>query len=304
MTQLRHVAVAALILAALGGCGESYVVDPARLNVTGMADDSRDQLLKEVSSFLGQEGFEDLGKPEEMIALFQHGSMPETVKEQELDRLTRERTFLNAPHHLRVEFSDYSNGEPPKMALSYAPVSDHFVEINIYDERPGGFSPYGLGFFSRFLATLRQKHGTSLVIVKEPPPTNEAEYRRITVVNAVGAGVGWFIALLVPFLFTGGLSIYLLRKCRFSTPAKRLIFVLINSWLVAPLPFPAASILVIPAPNLLAFPWTDSDFYSRVASYAAVSLPCTLALCALASMFLFRSPSETSASRSKHQRAG
>jgi hypothetical protein len=75
--------------------------------------------------------------------------------------------------------------------------------------------------------------------------------------------------------------------------AKRAIFVLVNSWLVAPLPFQGGYIFVFPGPNLLAFPWTDSDFYARVASYAAVSFPCTLLLCAVVSVFLFKGNSES-----------
>lgn len=73
---------------------------------------------------------------------------------------------------------------------------------------------------------------------------------------------------------------------------KRLIFAVVNAWLVAPLPFPAAFILVIPLPNLFAFPWTSTDYYSRVASFAAVSFPLTLLLCAVVSLFLFRAKVE------------
>jgi hypothetical protein len=54
-----------------GGCGEGYRVDPACLNVTGITDESRVRLLASVSRFLKREGFEELGKYEETIALIQ-----------------------------------------------------------------------------------------------------------------------------------------------------------------------------------------------------------------------------------------
>ena len=89
-------------------------------------------------------------------------------------------------------------------------------------------------------------------------------------------------------LFTGLLSVYLLNRLKTSTMARRLTFVLVNTWLVAPLPFPGGYIFVFPGPNLIAFPWTDWDFYSKVASYARVSFLCALVLCALISLLLFR----------------
>jgi hypothetical protein len=36
---------------------------------------------------------------------------------------------------------------------------------------------------------------------------------------------------------------------------------------------------------------TDSDLYSRVAAYAKVLFPCTLLLCAVVSVFLFKAHS-------------
>ena len=71
--------------------------------------------------------------------------------------------------------------------------------------------------------------------------------------------------------------------------ARRLIFVLVNTWLVAPLPFQGGYMyFLFPGPNLIAFPWTDWDFYSKVALYARVSFPCALVLCAMVSVLLFR----------------
>lgn len=280
----------ALAVTVLGGCGEGYRIDSACLNITDITDDSKPQLLDSVSRFLEREGFEDLGKYEEMIALIrQDHAMPAAAREEELARLNRERTFLNDPHHLRIVWADYSNGtHADYRLLQYRPSSDHFIELKIYDERPGGFSPSGFQFYDRFLSALRKQFGASVIVVKDPPPTDEAEYRRITLVNTIGGIVGWFIAALLGLLFTGFLSVYLLKRFNISTIARRLIFVLVNTWLVAPLPFQAGYIFVFPGPNLIAFPWTDWDFYSKVALYACVSFPCALVLCALISVRLFR----------------
>jgi len=288
--RLYRLVLVAFAMIALGGCGEGYRIDPACLNVTDVTDDSKQQLLASISRFLKSEGFEDLGRYEEMIALIQlDHAMPASARQEELARLNRERTFLSDPHHLRIVWADYSNGAPVDYRLlRYKPSSDHFIELNIYEERPGGFSSDGIRFYERFLSALQKQFGASVVVVSPPPPTNEAEYRRITLVNEIGAVVGWIIAALVGLLFTGFLSAYLLNRLKISTMARRLIFVLVNTWLVAPLPFPGGYIFVFPGPNLIAFPWTDWDFYSKVASYARVSFPCTLLLCALISVFLFR----------------
>ena len=295
-TRLRDFAFVVLTLAALGGCGEGYRLEPAILNINGITDASKGQLLTVVSRFLKQDGFEDLGRDDATISLMQRGPMREHAKAQLIAPLiawlNRERTFLNRTSHLRIVWADYSNGELPTGALSlrYTPSATNFIEISIYEERPGGFSPNGQQFYGRFLSALREQYGTSVLVVKQPPPTDAAEYWRITVVNTITTVVWASIALCIPLLLTGSLSVYLLRRLPFSDVARRIIFALVNTWLVAPLPFQAAWIAVILAPNLFAFPWTNLDYYHRVATYAAVSFPCTLVVCAAVSLLLFKEP--------------
>jgi hypothetical protein len=148
MTWLRHVVLTGVALAMLAGCGEGYVDEPARLNVIGMTDDSKkQQLLDNVATFLRKEGFEDFGRYDEMIALIQQDhAMPTKVREDELARLNRERTFLNDPLHLRIIWADYSVAAPAELALLRYTASFPFIEINIYEERPGGFSAEGQRF--------------------------------------------------------------------------------------------------------------------------------------------------------------
>ena len=109
--RLCPVVLVALAVAALGGCGEGYRLDPACLNVTGITDESKTQLLASVSRFLKRQGFDDMGKYDEMIALIQQDhAMPTTVREEELSRLNRERTFLSDLKHLRIVWADNSGG--------------------------------------------------------------------------------------------------------------------------------------------------------------------------------------------------
>jgi hypothetical protein len=283
----------ALFLTILGGCGEGYELVPARLNIVDVSPEFFPQAGTTVHDFLVGEGFEDLGKYESMIALIrQDNAMPQDVKREELARLEREQTYLSRSHGLRVVLTNFTDGVPSEITLRYTRITDHFIELTIYDERPGGFGPYGLTFYDRLVSVLKQRYGASVCVVQFPPPADEAEYRRITSENTVAGIVAWSLAFGLPFLITGSLSRYLLRKFKVSTNLKRIVFAIINGWLVSPLPFPAASILVIPLPNLVAFPWTSTDYYSRVASYAAVSFPVTLVLCALVSLFLFRAKGE------------
>jgi hypothetical protein len=296
MTYIGRCAALLLMLTALGACGEGYVLKPAILNVTGTTDRSKEQLLTVVSGLLKQEGFEDFGRYDAMISLIQHGEMPESARTQELARLNRERTFLKDPSHLRIVWADYTSGEVPKGAIRYSPPSSHFIEISISEERPGGFSADGHLFYRRFLAALQQQYGTSVVVVQEPPPTDEAEYRRITVNHLIMGTINWLIAFSLTFLLTGFLSYRLLRKRGLSRTIKQLIFVMVNSWLIAPMPFQGGFIFVFLGPNLFAFPWMYTEYYRHFSSFAAVSFPCAALLCGLVSLFLFKGHPERKAS--------
>jgi hypothetical protein len=290
MIRLARFALGAILAISSAGCGEGYRVDAATIDVNDITDETKAKLLSAVSQSLKAEGFEDLGRYDEMIALIRqdHGMSP-AAKDEELARLTRERTFLNDAHHLRVVWADYSNGPSTEAShLGYKPSSDHFVELNIYEERPGGFSPDGVRFYNRFLSNLQRDSGTAVVVVKPPPPTDDAEYRRITRSNTVGAIVGWLMAASTALLFTGSLSVYLLKRLKLPLAMRRLVFVLVNAWLITPLPFQGGFIFVFPGPNLLAFPWTDMNYYRHVATYGLLSFPCALVLSVLVSLFLFR----------------
>ena len=287
----------ACVLALLAGCGVGYVSKPGIINITVVSTESNDQIQSEVARFLAYEGFENLGRYDEMISLIQGSEMRESVKAEELARLHRERNFTNRSTNIYVTVSDYSRSKPPKASFTYAPPEGPFIEINTYEGRPGGFSLTGRQFFSRLFSALKGKFGPSVRIVQDLPPADESEYWRVTLWNLATSIIWLSIALLVPLLLTGSLSVYLLRRTRLSPGIKRTLFAVINTWLVTPLPFPAAFIMTIPLPNLLVFPWTDFDYYRRVASFAAISFPCTFVVCAIVSWYLFRAPSDDASLR-------
>lgn len=288
ITAAGRCAALVLVMCALAGCGEGYVIVPAILNVTGITDQSKGPLLSDVTGLLRHESFEDLGRYDEMISLQKQMDTPEDVKARELARLYRERTYLKDSSHLRVIWSDYSNEAEDKSDLRYTPPDSRFIELSIYEERPGGFSAAGQQFYDRFFTALQQRYGTAVVVAKTPPVANEAEYRRITRKNAIFGAIDLFIAVLLPLAVTGPLSNLILRKRVVSRWVKRLIFVVANTWLVAPLPFQGGFIFEFPGPNLLAFPWTYLGFYKTVAPFAAISFPCAALVCVVISPFLFK----------------
>ena len=281
----------ACVLAVIAGCGVGYVSKPGIIDISGITAKSRDRVETEVERLLAHEGFENLGRYDEMISLIQGSKMSARVKAEELARLNRERNYTNRSTNMDVIVADYSRSRPAKGSLTYTPPEGPFIEINTYQRRPGGFSLKGRQFYSRLFSALKDKFGPSVRIVQDPPPGDESEYWRVTLWNFATSIVWLSIALLVPLLLTGSLSVYLLRRTRLHPGAKRALFTFINTWLVTPLPFPAAFIMTIPSPNLLAFPWTDLDYYHRVASFAAISFPCTFVVCAIVSWYLFKTPS-------------
>ena len=290
-TWLRHLVLSGVILALMSGCGEGYRVEPARLNILCNSDAFTEQQVFEfVFQLLRKENFEYLGRYDQMIALIQHSdSFPAKARETELARLNRERTFLDDSHHLRIVWTDYTDIAPADAArLSYKPASTPSIEIDIYEERPGGFSAAGLRFYRNFLSDLtKSAYGASVFVVSEPPPTDESEYRRITIINDCSIVVWAAIACLLTLSLTGASSKFVLKRLRVPLILKRGVFVLVNTWLVAPIPF-HGDIFVVMVPNLALFPWTDLNYYVQVAGFAAVSVPCALLLCTGASFFYLK----------------
>jgi len=231
---------------------------------------------------LGSAGFEDLGTQDEMIALMRQTG-------GDVSDLLHEYTYINEPRHLRVLLTDYTDVRTHLHTSAYERPVGPFLEFCIYEERPGGFSSSA----NQFLADLQERLTSigTVTLVTPPPPTDNAEYRRVTRGIFVTGILGWLGVFGITVGITGGISYLALRRAPISRGVKRTIFVLVNTWLAAPLPFPLAAVLITLLPNLLAIPWTDWDYYRRVQSFAVVSFPIAMALCALLAIGLFRGSS-------------
>ena len=160
--------------AAVGGCGQSYDMVPAILNIAKVTNKSKGRLLELVNVTLKNDGFRDLGKDTEMIALFERSNGNEVVKQFQLARLNREHHFVHSDYRLRVVLSDYVASELAT-DIEYAPPDKNFIEIRIYEERPDGFSANGLKFYKRFISTLQGHPGTSVSVIKAPVASKAVE---------------------------------------------------------------------------------------------------------------------------------
>lgn len=282
MPILMRLGTLILAIVLLTACGEGYAVEPARLNLVNATAESKAALTQEVSALLVQEGFEDLGRDDEMIALLKSGAEPNAPADPIVERLSREHTYLNQSRGLSVVLSDYSDASPAPEG-DYTPKTLNFIEISLFETRPGGASPEGHRFFQRFLSVLRARFGEDIVVVNEPPPTDGTEYRRVTGVNKLATVVWWCIAFFLSLLITAPISRHLLGKTRLATLPKRAIFTALNAWLVTPVLLPA-TITVVMAPNALAFPWIYPELYSYRATFHLASFLCSFVLCAVASI--------------------
>ncbi len=263
---------------------------PATLNVTNVTADSKAALLGRVSAFLKTEGFSDLGKDKEMIALFEKSGGLDDVNKTQLARLNRELNFYHADARLRVVWADYVDSDIPRN-FPYAPPAKHFIEIQISEERPGGFSPNGQRVYNRLVSILRANAGTSVIVIKGPVLANEADDSHSVLKSIVGLLILYALPLCLSLLVTGSFSIYLLKKSHISQTKKRAVFVLVNAWLCMPIPLQAAYTDLL-WPNLFAFPWLDFGYYKGLGLFFIVSLLGAVAVCSVVSMVKFKRTDE------------
>lgn len=275
------------------GCA-SYIIEPGRLLLADVEDVSISEVRAVVGPFLEAEGFADLGLDEEMMRLVGvSATEPESVSSFRA-YLLREYTYLNERRNLRVVVTDYTDPQLERPTFQYSAPEDAFFEIAIYEDRPGGFSRSAHEFFYEFARELSESLPVSFSIATEPPETRADEYWIITIAGIFGGALYWLIVFGVSAAIIGSLFFVVLSRIPITVGVKRSLFVLGNTWLATPLPFPAASILVILLPHAFAFPWNRMDYYDRVLDVALISFPITLALSIAVSLKLF--------SKDRHQR--
>jgi hypothetical protein len=295
----RIVVCAALVLTAAGCGGVGYRIIPARLVLSDANGLSIQELRSAIGPKLVADGFDDLGIDEEMIELKRRTGVDEGALA--VSELLHTYTYLSRRRHLRVEVVDYTGAARRRPSLPYEAPVGPFFEIRVSEERPGGFSASA----NLFLAELQEQLETldgAVTLVTPPPPTDEAEYWRLTLKGYTAWILSWLTAFGITVTITGALSYAALRRAPLRVGAKRGVFVLINAWLATPLPFPVAAILVWTLPNLLAFPWTYPDYYRRVLDSALFSFPVSIALCVLIARRLFgASPVDRGAASAGHE---
>lgn len=260
---------------------------PGRIALRVDENDSRDQVFDYLSRLFESEGFEDLGRYDEMIESISRQSLPVDLKEKQLARLRREYTYLNDERGFRVVVTDYSATDLTSVELPYGDPFDAFLEIAIYEWRPGGFSPGGHTFFRAVSERLRTTYANEFVVVAEPPATNESEYRRITAINVVSSILAWGVALALSLALIGSLTYFLIGRLRISRVTKQITFALSCAWLVTPVPLPA-TIVAVPGPNIFLFPWVDLSYYEHFSQFIAVSFAVTLLICSAIALRGFR----------------
>jgi len=268
----------------LAACGISYHLEPARLTVSGGEVASREALLDALGHLLRKQGFEDLGIDEQMISLLRKTREPD---DRLVIELQNRYTYLHRTRDLRVEVVDFTAPGMEISTLPYEPPPESFFELRIYEGRPEEFSEEGHVFLSQLQDELGRTLRASVAMASPPPASDPRRYWVTTIFNSLAIAVWWTVVFLVAIALCAALARIALRQASISCAAKRGIFVLAGTWLATPLPFPAASILVVMLPNVFAFPWTSIEYYQRVESVAVFSFPIAFLLCTLIAVWVF-----------------
>lgn len=179
------------------------------------------------------------------------------------------------------------------------PEQSHFpiLELRLVEQRPGGFSPEGLHLYEEVVSFLRQE-GYRLIIISEPPSTNEDEYARVKSGILAAMVSAWMLAWVFGSITVGALANWLAKRTGAQRWARRAIFVMVGIVLVTPLPYPVA-LASVPAPGVL---WLlfDPATYARFMSEFAVSALVSGALSVVAAVLLIRDEKKTPHSQGKN----
>jgi len=266
----------------------SYSIQPGRLLLADVQDLSITEVRAVVWPLLETEGFEDLGLDEEMIELLGLSESNAESLDSFRAHLLREYTYLNERRDLRVVVTDWTDPTIDHRDFQFSAPEGAFFEITIYEQRPGGFSLSGHEFFLELAAELQDSLPVKLMVATAPPETNNGEYWAITLAYLSAGAIFWLIPFGFGSAFVSFLLVILMSRAPERVWLKRTIFVIGNTWLATPFPFPAASVLVILLPHAFAFPWNDWQYYDRVIDFAVYSFPISLLLSFLLSLGLFR----------------
>jgi hypothetical protein len=164
--------------------------------------------------------------------------------------------------NLEAELTPFSSAD----TFSDVPGQRHFpiLEVRFVEWRPGGFSPDGHRIYLEFAGYL-ERQDYQLVVVSEPPATDEAEHTRAIYARLATFGWWWLVSWLVGIATVGALANWLLLRMGVRQTFRRAVFVIVGIVLVTPLPYPAA-LASIPLPGLLWLmidPVSYADYMTR-----------------------------------------
>jgi hypothetical protein len=159
------------------------------------------------------------------------------------------------------------------------------LEVRLVELRPGGFSPEGHRVYQELLSFLREQ-GYRLVVMSEPPPTDDEEHARVKSDGLVSSGLSWMFAWALGIITVGTLANSIVNRTGAQQWIRRAIFVTVGVVLITPLPYPAA-LAVIPLPGLL-WLFFDPATYARFMAEWAVPGIMSGTLSALVAILLIR----------------
>ena len=198
--------------------------------------------------------------------------------------------FSNDGENLSVDVIDYSDSSPRAFEFSARSCSAPCIEVTIHNHRPGGFSKSARNFHDEMMTFLNAGNGWIVREAVTPPPEDRSKYILVSAMNWVAGGIIWLIVFLLPLSAIGLLSGLIPTVSRHSHIVRRTIFVLLGAFLATPLPFPAASILMIPLPSIFMWIDPDPDYLFSIRDVAMVSLSASACVGTLVSFLVFRKP--------------
>lgn len=299
MLKIRFTALITFLSILLCSCGSSYSVPRATLHVDLAEASQLDGIISSISTFLSSNGFRDMGQDEEILALLEWSSKRHEGEDiarsndDEIDLIHRTNRLKNESMDVDVTMIDYSDTTIKKRFANY-PASETEItdapslEINIYNYRPGGFSPEAHRFYSKFHAFIETGNPGRVHTVFSPPETDQAEFYKTRAVNLLGGALWWLLVYSISISLFGFVLIWLLNRTRLGITYRRAVFVLLGTALATPLPFPAATLFVIILPSVLALPAIGSGYFSRIQDFAIPSFIVSCVFCILISAWLIR----------------
>lgn len=272
----------------LVGCG-GYSIPHSLIVIEFQFADESIEGLKYLEEYFENLGFHNYGVNEGIIELKKsqpgYSESDREFNQKYILYLSNQRYLDNEKSKLSIDIFDFSTKEVRDLGFREVPKDQPSLEIRIHNNRPGGFSKKAVQFHNDLLDHLRLKFGNAEV-TKPPPAENHQEYLIKTISSLITTMISWLIVYSIPASI---LAIVVRKSSLTSDPTRRIIYVFFCALLGTPLPFPAATILVIPLPSFFALFGGSIEYFSRIKEFALPSLVVSIIISSLLAMYIFRS---------------